>query len=90
MTKPDLGRPRPIDVLTSVAYEYRVRVEEITGHGPGARKNWISKARQRAMLRLSEECKLGPAAIGRLLDRDHSSVCYGIQVARKLREEFTL
>ena len=76
-------RPRPIDVLNAVAYEYRISLSDLTAKRPSSRTAWCCRVRQQAMLRLHRECGMSMRRIGDLLDRDHTSVSHGIQMASK-------
>jgi chromosomal replication initiator protein len=68
-------RARYLAIVEQVAREYLVTVEVIRGPWKNRR---VVRARQEAMYRLRHETRLSTPQIGNLLNRDHSTVLYGI------------
>jgi chromosomal replication initiator protein len=72
----------PEDILSLVAADFGVTVEELKGPGRSAR---VARPRQVSVLLLHEEAALSRSHIGRLLGgRDHSTIGYGLKRISKL------
>lgn len=62
--------------IRDVAKEYGVTVAMLKGEGRSKR---LVEARWKAFARLQRECGLSTTAIGRLFNRGHSTVVYGLR-----------
>ena len=65
---------RVSNILCEAANEYNVSVGDIRGP---SRDKQVVAARFCAIVRLRDETNLSYPAIGRILDRDHTTVMYG-------------
>ena len=66
----------PEAILTAVARYFGVSVDELTGK---SRRKQIVVPRQTAMYLLREDAHLSTPEVGRLLNRDHTTVLHGIK-----------
>lgn len=71
-------RQQRMEVIARIAVAHGVTVAEIMGPSH-ARK--LARARWEAMAAIKAEFGDGPAALGRLFNRDHSSVLHGLRKA---------
>jgi chromosomal replication initiator protein len=71
---------RVSNILFEAANEYNVSVNDIRGP---SREKQVVAARFCCIVRLRDETNLSYPAIGRILDRDHTTVMYG---ERRFRE----
>lgn len=69
-------RPSVMDCIAYVASQTGVTVEEITGK---SRKARITEARQAAMYEARKHTGKFTTTIGRVFNRDHSTIIYGCQ-----------
>lgn len=93
VTKPKFVGPRILTIhglfqkiLSEVAAKHQMLVSEITGHG---RHKYMLKARDEAIYRVRKELKLGYSQIGRLFNRDHSTIITSLErsgARERLRE----
>jgi len=74
------GLSRHQRIMVEVAAERDVTMDELLGP---CRLRRIAWARQDAMLRLRREADLTPADIGRIFNRDRSTVMFGLDRAAK-------
>ena len=63
----------PLDRLAAICTAHSVTWEAVRGKGQTA---WITRARLACMKALRDEYGMGCCDIGRVLDRDHSTVLY--------------
>lgn len=66
-----------VDTIAQVAAEHRLSKADLTGP---CRLRYVCQARWEAMRRLRDK-GLPLSAIGRLLNRDHTTVLYGLRKA---------
>lgn len=75
-------RPAPLTILAEFAATRGLTLDELRGPDRG---RIVAHARQDAMLLLSEATRLSKSQIGRLFNRDHTTVLYGLKAARERR-----
>jgi chromosomal replication initiator protein len=68
-------RPTARSIMAEVAREHGVAVEDLTGP---SRKRSIAYVRFIAMRRIRAETKLSTPQIGKLFNRDHTTVCHAL------------
>lgn len=71
-------------ILHEITARYGVTMEELRGR---SRLSRCTMPRLIAYVRLRDETALSYPAIGRMMDRDHSTIIYGERVARARMKE---
>lgn len=71
-----------VKIMARHAFESGVTVRDLKGRG---RKRPLVHIRQDCMLKLREQTDLSIPQIGRLLNRDHTTVLWGLARARERR-----
>ena len=69
-------KDRCMAIIREIAKKHQMRPSEIVGHG---RYRYMLKARDEAIYRLRFETKLSTTQIGKLFNRDHSSIVTSLE-----------